>query len=84
MEEQSEVARLLAQIAREYESAHQGLYGLASGVSKHDCIQRKYEAIGEQAATLGTLVGEERALHLVCTLIVSLDDAHAAAGGSGR
>ena len=43
---QSEIARLRQQIALEYEAAHSGLSGFASGAARHDFIQAKTENIG--------------------------------------
>jgi hypothetical protein len=81
MTEQSEVARLLQQIALEYEGVKRGMDGLAS-VARHDFIHRKYEMIGQQTDQLGSLVGEGEALQLVCTLLASLDIE--GQGGSAR
>src|SRR5215469_16910962 len=58
-EQRSEVARLLAQISREYEAAQLGLSGLAQGISQHRFITRRMERIGELHAQLRSLVGDE-------------------------
>ena len=54
----SEVARLLAQIRSEYESARLGFSGLASGTAKHDFITTKLETMGKLQGELETLVGD--------------------------
>lgn len=58
-EQRSEVARLLAQINREYEAAQLGLSGLAQGISQHRFITIRMERIGELHAQLRNLVGDE-------------------------
>jgi hypothetical protein len=55
----SEVARLLAQINSEYEAARQGLSGLAQGVGQHRFITRRMEHIAELHCQLRNLVGDE-------------------------
>ena len=52
---QSEVARLRATIDSEYESAKQGLEGLAQGVARHEYITRKLEGIGLHVLALGEI-----------------------------
>jgi hypothetical protein len=44
---QSEIARLRAQIQAESESAYQGLHGLSQGSAKHEFITARMERIGE-------------------------------------
>jgi hypothetical protein len=58
-EQNSEVARLLAQINREYEAARQGLSGLAQGVGQHRFITKRMEQIAELHSQLRNLVGDE-------------------------
>ena len=58
-EQNSEVARLLAQINREYEAAQRGLSGLAQGVGQHRFITKRMEQIAELHAQLRDLVGDE-------------------------
>jgi hypothetical protein len=70
-EQQSEVARLLAQINSEYEAAQQGLSGLAQGISQHQFITRRMERIGELHTQLHSLVGEEA----MALIAVQLDHA---------
>ncbi len=55
----SEVARLLAQIDREYEAAQQGLSGLSQGTSQHQFINSLTERIGMLHSQLHNLVGDE-------------------------
>jgi hypothetical protein len=56
---QSEVARLLAQISSEYEAARQGLSGLAQGSSQHRFITKRMEHIADLHSQLRSLVGDE-------------------------
>lgn len=58
-EKKSEVARLLAQISSEYESARQGLSGLAQGIGQHRFITKRMEQIAELHSQLRNLVGDE-------------------------
>ena len=58
-EQNSEVARLLAQINSEYEAARQGLSGLAQGIGQHRFITRRMEQIAELHSQLRELVGDE-------------------------
>ena len=57
--QQSEVARLLAQINSEYEAARQGLSGLAQGMGQHSFITKRMEQIAELHSQLRNLVGDE-------------------------
>jgi len=56
--QRSEVARLLAQIDAEQQSARRGLSELAQGVARHDFITAKMEHIGELHSELHALVGD--------------------------
>lgn len=69
-EQNSEVARLLAQINSEYEAARQGLAGLAQGIGQHRFITKRMEQIAELHAQLRNLVGDE-AMSLITS---QLDD----------
>ncbi len=53
----SEVARLLWQISQEYESAHQGLSGVAFGTSRHSFITARMERMGQLHHELENIVG---------------------------
>lgn len=55
----SEVARILAQIAQEYESAHNGLYGMAQGSTKHSFITARMENMTRLQDELEKLVGDQ-------------------------
>jgi hypothetical protein len=55
----SEVARLLAQINSEYEAARQGLSGLAQGIGQHRFITKRMEQIAELHTQLRNLVGDD-------------------------
>jgi hypothetical protein len=57
----SEVARLKAQIVLEYESAKQGLSGLAQGTARHDFINAKTERVALAVQQLRGMVGDEEA-----------------------
>jgi len=57
--QQSEVARLLAQISSEYESARHGLSGLAQGIGQHRFITKRMEKIAELHTQLRNIVGDE-------------------------
>ncbi len=58
-QQKSEVARLLAQIDREYEAAQVGLSGLSYGTSQHQFISSITERIGMLHSQLHDLVGDE-------------------------
>ncbi|HLI08295.1 MAG TPA: hypothetical protein VKV40_17155 [Ktedonobacteraceae bacterium] len=57
-EQRSEVARLLKQIAEEYEAAQRGLSGLAYGTSQHEFITARMEHMGQLHGQLQSLVGD--------------------------
>mgnify|MGYP003623104915 CR=1 FL=1 len=61
----SEVAILLSQIDAEYDAAHQGLYGLASGNARHDFISARMEHIHSVGQHLIDTIGKEAALPLI-------------------
>jgi hypothetical protein len=67
-ENQSEVARLLAQIGMEYEAAQRGLTGLASGTSNHQFITARMERISDLHTSLQAVVGESATALLVAHL----------------
>lgn len=73
-ENQSEVARLLAQISAEYEAAERGLTGLASGTARHEFINARVERMSELHTSLRTLVGEQ-AIVLIAKELEALPDA---------
>jgi hypothetical protein len=62
---QSEVARLRAQIEREYAAACNGLYGLSAGSARHDFIQKRMANAQVYGAQLIKQIGEEAALPLI-------------------
>ncbi len=64
LENHSEVARLLQQIALEYEAAQRGLVGPAI-VANHESITRRMENIEAYREQLAQHVGIERATQLV-------------------
>ncbi len=57
-EQRSEVARLLAQISAEYESAQRGLTGLAYGTAKHEFITARMENMSQLHSELHEIVGD--------------------------
>jgi hypothetical protein len=63
----SEVARILQQIREEYESAQQGLSGVAYGNSQHAFITAKMENMGVLHEELQKLVGQSTAITLVAS-----------------
>ena len=63
-ENRSEVARLMQQIALEYEAAQRGLSGPAV-VANHESITRRMENIGIYHEQLAQHVGIEKATQLV-------------------
>ena len=70
----SEVARLLAQISAEYQSAQRGLSGLSSGGARHDFISARTENIGKCHEELTALVGHEQAISIIANVIWSPAD----------
>jgi hypothetical protein len=70
-ESKSEVARLRQQIDLEYESAKQGLSGLASGTALHAFITTRTENIQALHEELIELVGPDEALKILAETIWS-------------
>ncbi len=62
---ESDVARLRAQIDREIHAAWQGLYGVSQGYTKHEFITARYDRTGVLRNELGQLVGEDAAMQVV-------------------
>lgn len=63
----SEVARLREQIQAEYQSAQQGLSGLASGTARHDFITTRTEHLGTLHEQLAELVGPDEAIAILAS-----------------
>jgi len=63
MREESEIARLKAQITLETEAGWRGIYGLASGISKHDFITLRMERMGLLHGQLKDLIGNTEATY---------------------
>ena len=76
MENKSEVARILAQIAQEYEAAHNGLHGLSQGTARHSFITARMENMGKLQVELEKLVGDE-AIGMIAARLDQLGEAHA-------
>ena len=68
---ESEVARLMQQIAAEYQAAQSALTGLAI-TSRHEFITRKMENLERCREQLSTLVGEEESAKLVAETLADL------------
>lgn len=64
----SEVARLLAQISAEYEAAQRGMGGFAYGSSKHEFITARMEHMGRLHRQLQSIVGESAIAMIADTL----------------
>ena len=71
----SEVARLRAQIAAEYEAASRGLCGLASGTARHAVINARMERMSECVSKLAALVGVEQAAAMLAETLEGNDAA---------
>lgn len=69
MQGESEIVRLKAQIAFEAEAGRRGMYGLASGVSRHDFITSRMERMGILHEHLGDLIGNTEATHYVLEIM---------------
>jgi hypothetical protein len=67
-EHRSEVARLLAQISAEYESAQRGMGDFAYGVAKHEFITARMENMGRLHIELQSIVGESAIALIADTL----------------
>ncbi|MBV9259440.1 MAG: hypothetical protein JO215_15595 [Ktedonobacteraceae bacterium] len=63
---QSEIAQLRAQIERELISMRQGLYGLATGVTRHQFIEAKMHRLGNYEDQLAIHIGKEQATQISC------------------
>lgn len=64
----SEVAKLLAQISAEYEAAQRGMGGFAYGSSKHEFITARMEHMGRLHRQLQSIVGESAIAMIADTL----------------
>ncbi len=62
---ESDVARLRKLIEYEYQSAQQGLLGLAYGTSKHEFITARMERIGQIQEELEKIIGVEEAARIL-------------------
>jgi hypothetical protein len=70
---QSEVARLKAQIEAEVQAAQWALYGTALGAAKHQFITSRMERMGILHEELKELVGEEEGIRLLIQVMESTD-----------
>lgn len=74
MNNQSEVARILTQIAQEYEAGKSGLQGLAQGTARHSFITARMENMGKLHVELEKLVGDA-AIGMIAMRLEHLGDA---------
>jgi hypothetical protein len=75
----SEIARLLEEIQREYESAKLGVSGLAYGTSQHAFITKHMENMGKLHQELGVIVGDGPAIALIAEQLEVCSEGHASA-----
>ncbi len=68
MMNESEVARIRQQIEAEIESLQRGMYGLASGTSRHDFINKRMHRVDTYQTQLADAVGENEADEMVFAL----------------
>jgi hypothetical protein len=66
---QSEVARLKAEIELQSAAAHRAVYGLAEGTSQHSFITKKMERIGKLHDDLMGIIGERKATRFLVKTI---------------
>lgn len=69
---ESEVARLLQQIDKEFEAAQRGLTGLAQGTASHAFITAKLKCVRSYQERLAMHVGTDEATRLVCEHYTSI------------
>ncbi|MBV8822513.1 MAG: hypothetical protein JO123_06965 [Ktedonobacteraceae bacterium] len=68
----SEVARTMQQIDAEREAAQRGLLGLAYGLSRHDFITRRMEAVADEAFRRREQDGDQEAFTYMTTAMDAL------------
>jgi hypothetical protein len=68
MSSQSEVARLLEQIAAECEAMKLALYGFASGTAAHSFIDARMHRVDQCCGQLEEHVGEKEMTRMLCEL----------------
>lgn len=67
----SEVARLMAQISAEREAMHRGMAGIAEGTAKHRFITARMEQLWSYKDELTAQVGDEgEATAMICRAIL--------------
>jgi hypothetical protein len=62
----SEVARLMAQIEAEHEAAQRGMKGLAEGTARHKFIEAHTRRMWALKDELSKMVGENEAMTIIC------------------
>jgi hypothetical protein len=65
----SEIAQIRQKIQEEYESAKQGLSGLASGTARHAFIAARYERLDFLQEQLAELIGTDEAITIIAHTI---------------
>src|SRR4051812_35110125 len=71
---QSEVYRIKQEIEATYQAGQLGLSGLASGMSRHEYINKRTENLGKLHTELEELIGETAAMDLLVETIAKLPD----------
>ncbi|MBO0783313.1 MAG: hypothetical protein J2P37_31250 [Ktedonobacteraceae bacterium] len=69
MGNESEVARIRAQIEAEHQAAKLALHGLQVGTARHAFIEARTERIGALHESLVPLIGQQEAIHLLCEIM---------------
>ena len=69
MTNQSEVARILDQIRKEYEAATRGLSGLSQGTCQHAFITARMENMVDLHEKLQAVAGDKSAMKLMATML---------------
>ena len=65
MTNKSEVATLRTTIEREYNAAHEALYGLAAGTARHEVINARMERAQHASEQLIEAIGAREALPII-------------------
>jgi hypothetical protein len=71
---QSEIARLRQQLAAECNAGWQALYGLASGVARHEVITARFRSMERTLQQLSELVGEDQATEALYEIYTTVTD----------
>ena len=79
--QQSEVARLMAQIRDEYHASQQALHGLAAGTAKHEFITAKTERMAQSVEELRQIAGEDAVMQVLIMIDETPDGGTGDTGG---